>query len=88
MSSDHYQNTAPKTTVRLGVHTVVIDEKYFMYFGPKTRSKVWLTATTSGAGFMFHDGNVWLDGQQVIKKCKELPEGDKGEPQPTFSIWD
>jgi hypothetical protein len=49
--------------------TVARYQDYFLYNGPGDENhRVGLNVTTSGYGFMFKNGDVWLEGKQVITR--------------------
>lgn len=75
--------------VARGSHVVIRYTDHFMHHGPRIKNnKVGLKATSSGNGFMFCDGDVWLENKQVIRDGQKLPDNATGRPQPEFNIWD
>jgi hypothetical protein len=68
-----------------GFHTVDRYPGCFIYNNPKTNtydSEIGRSTSSSGQGYFFRDGSVWLDDEQVIKDGNELPEGHSGAAQP------
>jgi hypothetical protein len=90
-ASDHTRHDSqPKLFELTGpCGTVARYQNHFLYNGPGyTNYRVGLNATTSDYGFMFKNGDVWLGGKQVITRGEKLADGDPGQMQPTFNLWD
>jgi hypothetical protein len=73
-----------------GVHTVDRYPHCFIYNNPSTwtySAKINLSASSSGSSYLFLEGSVWLDGEEVIRDGSQLPEGHPARPQPHFDIF-